>query len=188
MRIRNLFRIPEGERITENVLRRVLLSSVCSILLCMTCLVSTTWAWFTVSVENTGNVIEIAEVKADVTVSTNGTAVEPQQGSYTLSAESVYVISAKLTNTAIGGDAFGAGKKPVYLVVSVAKADTTESYFVKVENDGVPIEQKLKVGGEAVSISFSVSWVQPAGAKQVTEEVLLIDRTPPVPSESASQP
>lgn len=57
MRISKLFTIPEGEKVTEQKLRSVLVASVCSILLCMTCLASTTWAWFTVSVENTGNVI-----------------------------------------------------------------------------------------------------------------------------------
>lgn len=60
MRIKDLFTVPEGEKVTEQVFRRVLISSICSILLCMACLAGTTWAWFTVSIENTDNVIEIA--------------------------------------------------------------------------------------------------------------------------------
>ena len=68
MRIKNLFIIPTGEKVTEKALRRVLISSICSILLCMTCLVSTTWAWFTVSVENTRNEIWIAAPKVSVTI------------------------------------------------------------------------------------------------------------------------
>ena len=59
MGIKKLFTVPEGEKITEQVFCRVLISSICSMLLCMACLAGTTWAWFTVSIENTGNVIEI---------------------------------------------------------------------------------------------------------------------------------
>ncbi len=68
LRIKELFTIPKDEKITEKAFARVLLSSVCSILLCMTCLAGTTWAWFTVSLENTGNVIQIgtAEVNASI--------------------------------------------------------------------------------------------------------------------------
>ena len=57
--LKSLFTVPEGEKITEKQMQRVLVSSVCSILLLLSCLVSTTWAWFAVSIENTGNVIEI---------------------------------------------------------------------------------------------------------------------------------
>ena len=60
MRIKDLFTVPEGEKVTEQVFHRVLISSICGILLCMACLAGTTWAWFTVSIENTDNVIEIA--------------------------------------------------------------------------------------------------------------------------------
>ena len=68
MRIKTLFSIPAGEKVTEKALRRVLLSSICGILLCMTCLVGTTWAWFTVSIENTGNVIEIGTPEVNLAV------------------------------------------------------------------------------------------------------------------------
>ena len=54
--------VTEKTKVTENLFNKVLISAVCTILLCMTCLVSTTWAWFTVSIENTGNVIQIANV------------------------------------------------------------------------------------------------------------------------------
>ena len=60
--------IPVGTKVTDKLLRRVLISSVCSILLCMACLVGTTWAWFTVSIENNGNEIKIGEPKINMTV------------------------------------------------------------------------------------------------------------------------
>lgn len=68
MHIKRLFTVSEGEKLTEKVFGRVLVSSICSILLCMTCLAGTTWAWFAVSIENQGNVIQIATVTAEVSV------------------------------------------------------------------------------------------------------------------------
>lgn len=60
-KLKYLFTVPENEKVTEKHLMRVLISSVCSILLCMTCLVSTTWAWFTVSITSENNVIGIGQ-------------------------------------------------------------------------------------------------------------------------------
>ena len=62
MRIKELFTVPNGKKVTEKAFARVLVSSICSILLCMACLAGTTWAWFTVSIENMGNVIQTADV------------------------------------------------------------------------------------------------------------------------------
>ena len=59
MKFRELFDAPERENITEKYLYKVLITSICSILLCMGCLAGTTWAWFIVSVENPNNVIQI---------------------------------------------------------------------------------------------------------------------------------
>lgn len=60
-KLKYLFTVPENEKVTEKHLMRILISSVCSILLCMTCLVSTTWAWFTVSISSENNVIGIGQ-------------------------------------------------------------------------------------------------------------------------------
>ena len=68
MRLKNLFAVPEGAKITEKYLHRVLLISVCSILLCMSCLVCTTWAWYAVDIENTQNVIWIGEPNIKLTI------------------------------------------------------------------------------------------------------------------------
>ena len=68
MRLKDLFTVPEGQKVTEKHLRRVLICSICSILLCMTCLISETWAWYTVTLDNPGNEIWIgtAEVKTQI--------------------------------------------------------------------------------------------------------------------------
>ena len=66
MHIKDLFAVPEGKNISEKMFGRVLLSSVCSILLCTACLVGTTWAWFTVEVKSAESSIVIGEPEAVV--------------------------------------------------------------------------------------------------------------------------
>lgn len=82
MRIKRLFTVAPEEKLTEKRLLQVLVSSVCSMLLCMSCLAGTTWAWFTVSVENHDNEIRIpnsfsqnagVDEGTTTTDSTNGT-------------------------------------------------------------------------------------------------------------------
>lgn len=170
MRIKTLFSIPDGEKVTDKALRKVLISSICSILLCMTCLVSTTWAWFTVSIVNTGNEIIIAELEPTVTIKLeNGDPIAPSNEVYALEAGK-YLIEAEIQNNASESDAFGSKEKPVYLVMTVSKPDTsTENYFFDASEK---IEQKLTIGNTLVKISFYASWVQPN--ELVDSEELLI--------------
>lgn len=66
-----LFTVPEGEKVTDRALKRVLISSVCGILLCTTCLVGTTWAWYTASVETQPFSIQVAEHHVQLTDEAN---------------------------------------------------------------------------------------------------------------------
>ena len=63
LKIAHLFTVPAGEKVTEKAFLRVLISSVCSMLLCMGCLFGTTWAWFTLEIDNPQNEIQIAKVE-----------------------------------------------------------------------------------------------------------------------------
>ena len=56
--IKYLFTVPKDHRITEKAMMRVLFSTVCSILLSVSCLVSTTWGWYTASLTSENNVIK----------------------------------------------------------------------------------------------------------------------------------
>ena len=66
--LKYLFTVPKGETVTEKYFRRVLIASVCSILLCMSCLAGTTWAWFTTTL-NVGTEITLGKVDIKVTAS-----------------------------------------------------------------------------------------------------------------------
>lgn len=68
---KELLSLSEGEAVTEKQLQRILVSSVCSILLCISCLAGSTWAWFATSVTGESQIqagIVELEVKAGDTV------------------------------------------------------------------------------------------------------------------------
>ena len=83
MRIKEYFTVPKGQKVTEKNLRRVLICAICSILLCMSGLAGTTWAWYVVGIENTANEIYIAAPQVVVTV--DGSKLDVSVTSATLS-------------------------------------------------------------------------------------------------------
>lgn len=104
MRLKDLFTVPEGQKVTEKYFHRVLISSICSILLCMSCLAGTTWAWFTVSIENQGNEIQIVDLAERVIRVDSGTQVETpvskEDGGYPLSTGANYTVNIKVDGKA----------------------------------------------------------------------------------------
>ena len=57
-----------NEKITDKYFRKVMASSIISIVICMMCLASLTWAWFSFDVQSSGNTIRSAEFNATVYV------------------------------------------------------------------------------------------------------------------------
>lgn len=183
MRIRELFTVPEGKKVTEKMFARVLISSVCGILLCMACLAGTTWAWFAVSIENTGNEIQIATVTANVTITgtditkastgaEQNESVKPEDDVYKLAA-GTYTIQIELINTA-AGDSFGKPKGPVYVLMSATQEDIEHYYYFCFEGSKEKAEQKLNVNGQEATVSFSVHWIEPVSASAVGDAPIVI--------------
>lgn len=75
------------QKMTEQQFLRILTSSVCGIILCLVGLVSTTWAWYTMDITCTNNVIRVGNFDPVVTVA---------QGELTLAAdgENTYALAA----------------------------------------------------------------------------------------------
>lgn len=171
MRLKDLFTVPTGQKVTEKHLRRVLISSICSILLCMTCLVSTTWAWFAVSIENKENTIQVAEwsLKVSITPATkltetvDGTSsVQYENGIYTLQ-EGKYVIDISFSSTAQGNDL---DQATVYLIMveNIGQTEMKYDAIFTMGDNGVymPIQKTYEVGtGEQVKLSFSFTRMNP---------------------------
>lgn len=178
MRIKELFTVPNGKKITEKMFSRVLISSVCSILLCMACLMGTTWAWFTVSIENTGNEIQIAKVTPAVVIKVGDTPVSPVDGTYSLEAGK-YGVTVRLDNNATGTDDLNKTQRNVvYVVMSVTQGSVSKHYHITFSGAEEIQLPELQIVGNAAKIRFSVSWVMPASATPVGSEPIVISNPP----------
>ncbi len=167
MLFKNLFTVPTGQKVTEKHLRRVLVSSICGILLCMSCLAGTTWAWYTVEIENRGNEIQIATVTADVNV-LDAESKPDGGGNYTFET-GTYTVGIKLESDATEA------KNPVYVVISVSSGEENAYYYLTFENGNKAAEQilRLQVGAVGSTVSFSVSWVRPVSATAVNGDIVI---------------
>ena len=149
LRIKELFTIPEGKKVTEKVFGRVLVSSICSILLCMACLLSTTWAWFAVSIENTGNVIQTADAPSYL-ITVDGQDFSPgtelSTGDHTVS----------ITHASTGDDLLK--KSTLYVTFSI----DGEVYGYTSVGGAYPHSTNVAISNEKPCVlSWSVSWFMP---------------------------
>lgn len=179
MRIRTLFSVPDGEKVTEKALRRVLISSICAILLCMTCLVSTTWAWFAVSIENEGNVIQIGkpEIRLKVDNSDYTPGEELTAGTHTVSMEHANEADDL------------AKKSTLYVTLTVhCGGDTITVYTTLDQENQYKAEIQLDNQTEnACKFGWEVSWFAPANANELTAATIsLTAEDPTQPSTEAT--
>lgn len=157
MRIKDFFVIEQ--KATERTFARVLISSVCSILLCMLCLVSATWAWFTAEVNNGENIIEIGYPKVAVQVN-NGSFTSGEwlpAGSHTVSI-------------AHGGEQDDFQQKSVLYVTLTLDGEHSVYKVLKGDNQ-YQLELPLELDA-GCTLAWEVSWFAPANATELTENVL----------------
>lgn len=162
MRLKDLFTVPTGQKVTEKHLRRVLISSISSILLCMSCLVGSTWAWFAVSIENTGNVIEIGTPEIKLTV--NG---ESFMFRTTLQPET-YKVSMEHAN---GRDDFQK-KSTLYVTLMI---DESTTVYTTLNHENEYKQEFTIVANEEFSLSWNVSWFAPANATELIGNIITLN-------------
>lgn len=176
MRIKDLFTIPENEKVTEKVFARVLISSVCSIVLCMACLFGTTWAWFTADIENTENQIQIATVTEKVKVTGGGERIDPaDDGSYALDAGTydISIALEQLEESADDANLLSDSKRPVYVIMAIKdEGSVTCQSFEFASKEDVKKHQ-LTIGSGSAAVSFCVAWVMPVGAPPAGDETVV---------------
>lgn len=146
--LKKLFTVPKNEKITEKQLFRVLTASVCSILLCLTCLVSTTWAWFTVEVNSGANTIQIATLTPTVTVEGKGN--NPAN-----LAQGVHKLTLSLTRDPEDG-----GRKYGYVIICVTPngSQSGKYYYAEVQINGNKSEYSIQLNSDA-SLTYSAAWI-----------------------------
>lgn len=164
MQLRDFFSVPQNQKVTEQHLFRVLTFSVCSILLCMSCLVGTTWAWFAVSIENTGNVIEIGE--PGVSVQVNG---QPFSSGSRLT-DGAYTVYIEHAN---GLDDLNAKSELYVTITTRGDSDSQSVYTILNHENQYKTEILLNVTGEC-SFSWEVSWFAPDQADPLSGNIITV--------------
>ena len=156
MKFWKLFAVPEGKGITEKHLYRVLVSSVCGILLCMGCLAGSTWAWFAVSVENTENVLQIGMPAVVLTIDGSEFASGTQLGA------GEYSVNVMHANAA---DVFD--QKSVLYVTFFA--DQSVAGYVKLDFEN-RYEGNIRIlTDKDCVVSWAVSWFAPDHAEPLKD-------------------
>lgn len=147
---------------------RSLFLSVIGLLICMVCLVSTTWAWFTVSIEGKGGMIKAANYDIEVTVTTNdvttndgaesadtdSNVVVGQGKDYQLQGNTEYVVTLKAAGTATTGYCVVKVGDTVYHTVQIAQGDTLSFHLIPAADSNV---------------SFTAQWGIYSGTPEITE-------------------
>lgn len=129
------------EKVTDDALSRSIISSVIGILLCMVCLVGTTWAWYSLSVESGVSVTEGANFDFNIAVTKNlpettenqvtPEEVQLQNGQYSLEENVEYTV----TLTEKGGCTAEKGFCKVVATKAGENGETTTYYAVDFSSD-----------------------------------------------------
>lgn len=185
MRLKNMYTVPKGQKVTEKQLLRVLTASICSIVLCMSCLVGTTWALFTVSIENTDNVIQIGEpsvsvVEGETKLDSGKTTLE--KGTHTV----------QITHANAEDDL--QRKSTLFVTLSLkTEAEAINRYITLNHENKYQTAVTIECGVEA-ALSWEVSWFEPVGAIELIDGKIVIESedveeetTVPVETESSEE-
>lgn len=82
------------DKLTDKAFSRLLVTSILGILVCVACLCSTTWAWFTGSAEGKDNQIKMADnCLLTVTVTASGETLENIESGVALATGVTYVVT-----------------------------------------------------------------------------------------------
>ena len=177
MKFRELFSAPEGKTITEKYLYRVLISSICSILLCMGCLAGTTWAWFAVSIENEENVIALASnPEVVITVNDAGFDSSSNLGSGT-----------HIVRVTHAGELDDVQQKSI-LYVTFFLNEEVQGYVMLNHENGYTATINITTDQECV-LSWTVSWFMPDSAEPVADNLIeLRSEEETEPTEESTEP
>ena len=125
-------------KLTDKAFSRLVLTSILGILVCIVCLCSSTYAWFSDSAPSNGNQIKMAdECALTVYVVKDGTALEDIENGVELEAGVEYLVMLSLpANSASGYCLISAGGNTYYSDYIAAHSDPqpqTKSFVLKVE-------------------------------------------------------
>ncbi len=161
------------DKLTDKAFSRLMLTSVLSILVCIVCVCSATWAWFSADTSSSGN--KLATGKFDLTVSVTDessvvtTLAENAVGKtvYTFENVGVYTLKLKMTDDTTVTKGF---------CTLVVGDDTYYTASINAETD--PFTFTIDVKEAGVTVMFSPAWGYPSAEEQVDmNETLVIGST-----------
>ena len=169
--LKRIFYIPKHSKPTDENILRLLMPSVVGIAICMVCLASSTWAWFSTSVQTMSQTITAANYDMSVTVNDElvSVPIELKEGEN-------YKIKLTATGTA---DKFGGycvitgGGKPLY---------TTQIF-----PGGTPLTFIFSPDATA-KYTFTAVWGKYSGEADITDGYTIGQAQPDTGTETSSLP
>ena len=138
-----------NEKLSDKAFARIALTSILGILVCIICLCSTTYAWFTGSVQVDNNTFKAADAcLLSVSVYKDGTekAIIDTENATTLECEGTYTVTLTLPKESASG----------YLVLTVDGQEYYSDYLQRNENDQT-MTFTLNVNA-AKTVNFTARW------------------------------
>lgn len=151
----------------DKAFSRLLIPSMCAIFICIICLCSTTFAWFTESVPSEGNQINIAEnCNIDVTVEKDGVVFTDIESGVELEANVEYTVTVTLPPDTASGycvmTADGVTYKSDYILRHTGPESKVITFTVMVE--------------ETKTVEFIGRWGIYNGESDVVDNKLIIPK------------
>ena len=147
-----------NQKLSDKTFTRLIVYSVLAILLCLACLCSTTWAWFTDSVSYQGNTIQTTEkCLLSVSVYEGNSALENVEYGVTLEKDHVYTVTLRLPKNS------GSGYCEIYANGNKYRSD----YIVRHENEEDETRSFSLTVRETCVVTFSIRWGIYAGESDV---------------------
>ena len=150
------------DKLTDKAFSRLMLTSVLSILICITCLCSATWAWFSADSSADGNTVNSGVFDLEISVTDAGSKTVTLaknaigQTTYTFETAGVYIITLNVTEDTTVTKGFctmNVGNN-VHYTASIYAEETPFTFTVDAKADGM-------------TVTFSPAWGIPAAEELV---------------------
>ena len=151
-------------RLSDKTFARLIATSVVAILICLICLCSTTWAWFTDSVSLNVNKIKTTDqCQLTVSVYEANTEIENVENGVPLKT-GAYIVTLSLPKGS------GSGYCELYANGNKYRSD----YLVRHENEQAETFSFTLILSQDCEVTFSVHWGIYAGESDVVNGILQI--------------
>ena len=152
------------ELTSEKAFFRVFATTIISVVVCLISLCSTSWAWFTGSVESSKNEITTGQCLLEITVEKDGVALSGLETGVTLDAETEYLVTLSLPSGSSSGYCFMQANGQDYYSKAILSHEEAQaktiSFTVKAE--------------EQTTVKFIVRWGIYSGEVDVANGGILV--------------